>query len=100
MDEAHLSSVPLFEGLSKRDRRRMAQLADVVDLPAGTDLVRQDEVDYEFFVIEEGSAEVSRLEGGHVAHLGPGDCFGEMGMLDDLRRNASVVSRTPVTAIV
>jgi cAMP-dependent protein kinase regulator len=100
MDEAHLKSIPLFQGLSKRDRRRMCQLADVIDVPEGKDLVREDEFAYEFFVIEEGSAEVSRREGGHIADLGPGDFFGEMGVLDDLRRNASVVSRTPVTAIV
>jgi cAMP-dependent protein kinase regulator len=100
MDEAHLKSVPLFQGLSKRDRRRMCQLADVVDVPEGKDLVREDEFAYEFFVIEEGSVEVSRREGGHIADLGPGDFFGEMGMLQDLRRNASVVSRTPLTAIV
>ena len=100
MDEAHLKSVPLFQGLSKRDRRRMCQLADVVDVPEGKDLVREDEFAYEFFVIEEGSVEVSRREGGHIADLGPGDFFGEMGMLEDLRRNASVVSRTPLTAIV
>ena len=100
MDEAHLRSLELFEGLSKRDRGRMAELADVVDVPVGKDLVREDEFAYEFFVIEEGSAEVSRRDGGHVADLGPGDCFGEMAILDHLRRNASVVSRTPVTAIV
>ena len=100
MDEAHLKSVPLFQGLSKRDRRRMCQLADVVDVPQGTDLVREDEFAYEFFVIEEGEVEVSRHEGGHVANLGPGDFFGEMGVLDDVRRNASVVSRTALTAIV
>ena len=57
MDEAHLRSLELFEGLSKRDRGRMAELADVVDVPAGKDLVREDKFAYEFFVIEEGSAE-------------------------------------------
>ena len=60
MDEAHLRPLELFEGLSKRDRGRMAELADVVDVPAGKDLVREDKFAYEFFVIEEGSAVVSR----------------------------------------
>jgi CRP-like cAMP-binding protein len=99
MDEGRLRSISLFEGLSKRQCRRLAQLADEIDLPEGRDLVREGEFAYELFVIAEGTARVSR-EGGDVADLGPGDCFGEMGVIGHLRRNASVVSTSPMTAIV
>jgi CRP/FNR family transcriptional regulator, cyclic AMP receptor protein len=100
MDEARLRSVALFEGLSKRECRRLAQLCDEVDVPEGVDLVREGEFAYELFVIAEGTARVTRHEGGDIAELGPGDCFGEMAVIGHLRRNASVISTSPMTAIV
>jgi len=100
MDEAHLAAVPLFAELSKRERRRIAQLADEVDLPAGKDLTKEGAFSYEFFALERGAVEV-RLGDRHIADLGPGDFFGEMGVLDDAgRRTADVVTTSPVTAIV
>jgi CRP-like cAMP-binding protein len=99
MDEARLASVPLFASLSRRDRRRVAQLADEIDLPAGRRLVDQGEWAYEVFVLLDGTAEVTR-DGAHVADLGPGDFLGEMGTLGKTQRNASVVATSPVRAIV
>ena len=99
MDERRLRSIALFEGLSKRQRQRVAQLCDEVDVPEGIDLVREGEFAYELFVIEEGTARVTRHDD-EVAELGPGDCVGEMGVVSHARRNASVVSTSPMTAIV
>jgi len=99
MDEKRLSGIPLFASLSKKDRRRVAQLADELDLPAGKELVHEGGFAYEVFVIETGTAEVTR-HGEHVADLGPGDFFGEMAALTDGTRNAAVISTTPLTAIV
>jgi CRP/FNR family cyclic AMP-dependent transcriptional regulator len=99
MDEARLQAVPLFAGLSKKERRSVAQKADEVDVPAGRHLVREGEFAYEFFAIEEGKAEVRRGEQ-FLAELGPGEFFGEMGLIGNVTRNASVVAATPVTAIV
>jgi CRP-like cAMP-binding protein len=99
MDENRLSDVPLFASLSRKDRRRVAQLADEVDVPAGKELVHEGGFAYEFFVIKTGTAEVTR-GGEHVAELGPGDFFGEMAALTDGTRNAAVVSTSPMTAIV
>jgi len=99
MDEKSLRSVPLFDSLSKGDRRTVAQHADEVDAPEGTELVRQGEFAYEFFVIEEGTAEVVR-DGERVAELGPGDFLGEMGIVGQVVRNATVVTTSPVRAIV
>jgi CRP/FNR family transcriptional regulator, cyclic AMP receptor protein len=99
MDEARLAAIPLFAGLAKKDRRRVAQQADEVDLEAGHHLVREGEFAYEFFAIEEGTAEVRRGDQ-YLADLGPGDFFGEMGLIGDTTRNASVIATSPVTAIV
>lgn len=99
MDESRLASLELFSSLSKRERRQIAQHADEIEVPEGTQLVREGEFAYEFFVIEEGSAEVIR-GGEHVADLGPGDFLGEMGIVGQTQRNASVVARSPVVVAV
>jgi CRP/FNR family transcriptional regulator, cyclic AMP receptor protein len=99
VDESRLASIDLFSSLSKRERREISQYADDIDVPEGTQLVREGEFAYEFFVIEEGSAEVVR-DGDHVADLGRGDFLGEMGIVGQTQRNASVVARSPVRVIV
>ena len=77
----------------------MAQQADEVDVESGYQLVREGEFAYEFFAIEEGTAEVRRGEQ-HLAELGPGDFFGEMGLIENAPRNASVTASSPLTAVV
>jgi CRP/FNR family transcriptional regulator, cyclic AMP receptor protein len=64
----------------------------------GTYLVREGDFSYEFMAIEEGEAEVLR-DGQHVADLGPGDFFGEIGLLEKDRRTATVVAKTPMRLI-
>jgi voltage-gated potassium channel len=99
MDEKRLSEIPLFASLSKKERKRVAQLADEVDVAAGRELVHEGGFAYEFFVISEGAVEVTR-HGEHVADLGPGDFFGEMAAITDGKRNAAVTTTAPTTAIV
>jgi CRP/FNR family transcriptional regulator, cyclic AMP receptor protein len=99
MDERKVSAIDLFADLSRSERRQLAASADEVDVEEGRELVREGEFAYEFFVIEEGSAEVLR-DGEHVADLGPGDFLGEMGIVGKTRRNASVVARSPMSLIV
>jgi CRP/FNR family transcriptional regulator, cyclic AMP receptor protein len=98
MDEARLASIDLFSSLSKRERSEIASRADELDISDGTHLVREGEFAYEFFVIEEGEAEVLR-GGEHVASLGPGDFLGEMGIVTRAPRNASVVARSPMRVL-
>ena len=99
MDEARLASVPLFAGLSRKERRSVAQRADEVDVESGRALVREGDYAYAFFAIEDGTAEVRRGEQ-HLAELGPGDFFGETGLIEDAPRNATVVATSPLTAVV
>jgi CRP-like cAMP-binding protein len=99
MDESRLSSIGLFESLSRDDRRLIAQHAEELDVDEGTQLVRQGEFAYEFFVIENGSAEVVR-DGERIAELGPGDFLGEMGIVSQAVRNATVRTTSSGTVIV
>ena len=62
-------------------------------------LGREGSIAYEFFVIEDGAAEVT-IDGRHVTDLGPGDFFGEIGSLERERRTATVTATTPIRLIV
>src|SRR3954453_11425087 len=99
MDVKHLKSIALFEHLSKSQLAEVAKQADEIDVEAGKRLVSAGRFGYEFFVIENGTAEVVRGED-HIADLGPGDFFGEMALLGDTVRNADVVASSNMTAMV
>jgi CRP/FNR family transcriptional regulator, cyclic AMP receptor protein len=99
MDEARLRAIPLFAGLGKKERREVAKQGDEVEVEAGRYLVREGDFAYEFFAIEEGTAEVRRGEQ-LLAELGPGDFFGEMGLIGNVTRNASVIAATPLRVMV
>ena len=99
MDESDLQSIPLFESLPRDARSVIAQHADQMEVPKGTELVRQGEFAYEFFIIETGAADVLR-DGERIAELGPGDFLGEMGIVGQAARNASVVTTIVSDVIV
>jgi CRP/FNR family cyclic AMP-dependent transcriptional regulator len=94
-----ISRVPLFSRCSKRQLIEIAQLADEIDLPAGRTLTKEGTNGREFFVILEGSAEVRR--GGRViASLCGGDFLGEIALVTDVPRTATVTTTTPVRVLV
>src|ERR671916_2804260 len=99
MDENTLRSIALFDSLPSDARRAIARHADELDVPEGTELARQGDFAYEFFVIEDGTADVLR-DGDKIAELGPGDFLGEMGIVGRVVRNASVVTTAPSRVIV
>jgi CRP-like cAMP-binding protein len=99
MDESKLKSVVLFAGLSRRELKRLSTVTDEVVLRSGTRLINEGAFSHEFLLISSGTAEVRR-EGKLLAELGPGDFAGEIGVMRDARRNASVVATTDITAIV
>ena len=99
MEESRLKTVPLFAGLSPAELRRLSGVTDEIAVPAGTRLIDEGRYSHEFLLIQDGNADVRR--GGELlAQLGPGDFAGEIGVMQDARRNASVVASTPLTAIV
>lgn len=99
MDAKELEAVPLFADLSRKERQHVARHADLVDLPAGYHLVDQGDFAHEFFVLTSGTVEVTQ-DGKHLTDLQPGDFFGEVALVEHLKRTASVVASTPITAIV
>jgi CRP-like cAMP-binding protein len=99
MDPNRLRDVPFFSSLSKQDLAVVAQQTDEVDVPEGRVLVREGDFGSEFFVIDSGTAEVTRGDA-RLAELGAGDFFGEMALLEEERRNATVTAKTPMTLIV
>ena len=95
----HLASVPLFSGCTTKELREIAKATVELTLEEGKEFVTQGDVGREAFVIVEGTAEVVR--GGEViATLGPGDCVGELALLDHGPRTASVRAKTPLTVLV
>jgi cAMP-dependent protein kinase regulator len=98
LDSSRLKSNPLFEDVPDEELAQIAGFAQEVNVEAGRELVREGDFSYEFMVIEEGEAEVTR-DGNHVNDLGPGDFFGEMGLLEKTLRNATVTAKTPMRLV-
>jgi CRP/FNR family cyclic AMP-dependent transcriptional regulator len=91
--------VSLFSACSKRELQRIATLADRIDVPEGKVLTRQGDSGGECFVIAEGTAKASR-RGRQSVKLGPGSFFGEMALLDQGPRSATVTAETDMKLLV
>ena len=87
-----LKSVPLFAGCSKAELRRLASIADEIDLREGTVLTREGRIAHEFFVLIEGTVRVTKANR-KVADLGSGDWLGEIALLTRAPRTATVTAR-------
>ena len=98
MNAKRLSEFPLFEGLDDVDVTTVAKAAQEVSVQQGAELVREGDFSYDLTIIDEGQAEVS-ADGQVVATLGPGDVFGEAGVLGKAQRNATVRATTPMRLI-
>ena len=98
MDPARLKKIPVFADLSVEELDHIAALAAEVSVPEGKELVREGDYSYDVLAIEEGTASVDR-HGAHIADLGPGDVFGEMGVLKREQRNATVVATSPMLLV-
>jgi CPA1 family monovalent cation:H+ antiporter len=84
---------PLFEGLSKRERKAVVRLLTTVTVPRGAVLTQEGERGREAMVIVSGTARVER-DGTPIAKLGPGELFGELSLLTGARRMAMVTAET------
>jgi CRP-like cAMP-binding protein len=98
VDPARLNKIPVFADLSDEERDHVAALAAEVSVPESKELVREGDYSYDVLAIEEGTARVDR-HGEHIADLGPGDVFGEMGVLKREQRNATVVATSPMLLV-
>ena len=96
MDADRLRSVAPFDSLPDDVLERFAVWVGELKVDAGRHLADQGYYAYELYVIDDGTAEVQQ-HGEKIAELGPGEFFGEMGVLERAPRNATVVSVTPMT---
>ena len=94
-----LKSIPLFAGFGRRELERLGMLTDQVDLPAGHVLMRQDEAGQEAFIIVRGRAEITR-DGRVIAERGNGDILGEIALVDEGPRTATVTLTEPSQLLV
>jgi CRP-like cAMP-binding protein len=93
--DERLAEIPLFQGLSKKELRHISGLATRLEEPAGKVLTKEGQQGYEFIIVLEGEVEV-RQHGEVIAKRGAGDYFGEIALLDNRPRTATVVATTPV----
>jgi CRP-like cAMP-binding protein len=94
-----LKGVPLFATCSKSELQRLASLADELDLAEGATLIREGERGREFIVVAEGAVRVTR-NGKTLRDLGSGDFIGEIALVADVPRTATVTATTPVRLLV
>jgi len=94
-----LRAVPLFAACSKRELRRIAAIADEIDVGEGRVLARQGDPGRELFILLDGTVKVER-DGEQVNALGPGDFVGEGALLLRKPRNATVTATSPVRVLV
>jgi CRP/FNR family cyclic AMP-dependent transcriptional regulator len=94
-----ISGVPLFAQCSKGELQEIAAIADEIDIAEGKELTTEGSPGREFFVIIEGTASVAQ-DGDQINELGPGDFFGEVALVKDTPRTATVTATSPVRALV
>jgi CRP-like cAMP-binding protein len=94
-----IAQLPVFEGYSRRELDSLAKLAVEVDVDAGKVLAAEGEPGREFLIVLSGEA-VASHGGQEVATFGPGDCFGEVAVLEHSMRTATVTARTPMRLAV
>ena len=94
-----LGKAPIFASLTDRQLRSLAKGVKVIAYPAGTPVVKEGEPGIALYIILRGGADV-RHGGRTLAHLGPGQFFGEMTLLDEQPRSADVVAVQPTECAV
>jgi CRP/FNR family cyclic AMP-dependent transcriptional regulator len=98
VDAEVLKSVPFFSEFDEAELREVATWATELSVPEGKELVREGDYSYDLYVIEDGTATVTQ-GGQEIAELGPGDFFGEAGVLQSTLRSATVTAGSRVRVI-
>jgi CRP/FNR family transcriptional regulator, cyclic AMP receptor protein len=94
-----LKRAPLFDGLSRKELTQLARVSEDMELPAGTVLCKEGEIGHEFFVILDGKAEVTK-KGKRVTQRGGGEFIGEIALVEQVPRTATVTAKTPLRVFV
>ena len=98
MDASLLKDIPLFADVPDDDLRQVATFATIEEFPAGATVIKEGAYSNHFYAIKEGTVTVERA-GEHIADLGPGDVFGEQGLLEKQERVATVTATSRLRVI-
>jgi CRP/FNR family cyclic AMP-dependent transcriptional regulator len=99
MDALQLRRIPLFSDADDDELNKLGAFAESVEFSERAEIIREGDFSRALLVIEEGTVEVTR-GGEHIADLGPGDIFGEAGVLNDVVRNATVTATSRLKLII
>ena len=98
MDVSALKNTPLFAEVPDEALAKVATFASLESVAEGKTIIREGGYANDFYIIEDGTVKVER-EGDHLADLGPGDVFGEQGLLEKQERSASVIATSRLRLI-
>jgi CRP/FNR family transcriptional regulator, cyclic AMP receptor protein len=94
-----LQNVWLFSACTSKELGRIASLVDEAEVPKGATLTKEGAVGKEFFAVADGNA-TAKLRGKKIASYGPGDFFGEMALIDQGPRSATITADSPMKLYV
>jgi CRP/FNR family transcriptional regulator, cyclic AMP receptor protein len=98
VDVSLLKTIPLFAEVPDDKLRKIAPFAETDEFAEGQVVVKEGGYSNHFFAIEDGTVKVER-SGDHIADLGPGDVFGEQGLLEKQERSATVTATSRLRVI-
>ncbi len=98
MDPSSLKKFELFKDVDESQLGKIAPFTMLVEFPEGKTIIQEGGFSNDFYAIESGTAKVERA-GEPIAEIGPGDVFGEQGLLEKQERSASVVATSPIRAL-
>ena len=98
MDPSSLKKFDLFKDVDESKLSKIAPFTMLVEFPDGKTIIQEGGYSNDFYAIESGTAKVER-GGETIAEIGPGDVFGEQGLLERQERSASVVATSALRAL-
>ena len=98
LDVSQLKRVPLFADVPDESLKKLAPFTNIDEFAEGKVVIREGGYANDFYVIDDGTAKVER-SGEEIAELGPGDVFGEQGLLEKETRSATVTAASLLRVI-